>query len=522
MKSVQESITRIKTAVDNNEKIVIYADYDADGIPGAVILSSLFDALKYTNYEVYFPHRHEEGYGIHIDALQKIKKDGTNLVITIDVGITAHEAAQWAHDHDLDMIITDHHEPLCNDDGSQHLPNAYLLVNPKQEGCSYPDPMLCGCAVIYKVIQAFLNTYREEYNIHEGWEKWMLDMVGLATISDMVPLTEENRVFSYFGMKVLRQSKRPGLRALIKDAGLQLTKLTEEDIAFSVTPKINAASRMSHPKEAFSTLRAATMVDAQVRSKQLTQLNNERKKIVASTIKEALGKLRKRDTHDIIVIGSPLWQAGILGLVASKLVEKYHCPVFVWSEEQRTIKGSCRSTENINLVELMTQATPDTFTQYGGHAAAGGFSCEKKEVHFLQERLDAAYQGYRKKHVKEDIKVLPIDMSLTLSDVSMNTYRELRRLAPFGQANPKPLFLFKNLVPIAVEQFGKQSNHIKLWFETNGIRIPAIKFFATKNSFQTTPEEGKAMDVIAHIEHSVFRGTSELRLHIIDILPCNS
>jgi single-stranded-DNA-specific exonuclease len=515
MKGITESIERIKSAVDNDERITIYADYDADGIPGSVVLASLFDALKYDNYDIYIPHRHDEGYGVHMAALEKIKGAGTTLVITIDVGITGHDAAKWCAKNNIDLIITDHHLPSLKKSGKQDLPKASIVINPKQEGCEYPDPMLCGCGVIFKVVQGFLNTHRKEYTISEGWEKWMLDMVGISTVSDMVPLVNENRLFAYYGLKVIKKTKRPGLKKLMWDAGISINYLNEEDIGFGISPKINAASRMSHPEDALAVLRAKNDVDAATSVKHIIKLNNDRKKLVAQTMKQTYAKLEGRTIGDVIVVGSPDWKAGILGLVASKLVEKYKKPAFVWSEEGKEVKGSCRSYNGTHLVELMSAAEDTAFVQFGGHAEAAGFSCKKKEIHFLEERLNTAFETLPKP--KTDGEELQIDAELSLDEITDTLYHEVGQLAPFGVANPKPLFILKNITPTYVGQFGKTKEHPEIHFENSqGQKVRAITFFKTPGDFTVTPEENKTMNLIAHIEHSVFMGKHELRLKIVD------
>lgn len=517
--NLEKTIDRIHQALQQKEHITIYADYDADGIPGASILSSFFDKLGYDNYDIYLPHRHDEGYGIHIEALEKIKENNTSLIITIDVGITGHEAVTWVQDKHIDMIITDHHLPLKKEDGSDDLPQAFCVVNPKQETCHYPDPMLCGSGVIFKVIEGFLKKYREEYQVHLGWEKWLLDMLGIATLSDMVPLRNENRIFAHYGMEVMKKTKRKGLIQLLQDIGTPLNYITEEDITFSITPKINAASRMSHPEDALSVFRAQTNEEVEHALMHLTKLNNERKKLVAATMKEAYAKLEKRQIGSVIVIGSPDWQAGILGLVASKLVERYQIPAFVWSEEQGAIKGSCRTYNGIHLVELMSLADPESFIQFGGHKEAGGFSSEKKEIHFLQERLEAAYTTYTQKETKREDEVLLIDMDLSLQDITVEFYQKVRELAPFGVGNPKPLFCLKNIVPEYIGQFGKTKEHLEIHFKnTLGKKIRAITFFKEPSSFSKEPKKDSAVDLLAHLEYSVFRGKHELRLKIVDFV----
>jgi single-stranded-DNA-specific exonuclease len=518
LKNLEAGITRIHKAIANNEHITIYADYDADGIPGSVILATLLDKIKYDNYNVYLPHRHDEGYGIHIPALEKIKKSGTTLVITIDVGITAHTAADWCRENNIDLIITDHHLPLKNEDGSQNLPKPFLLINPKQDLCEYPDPMLCGCGVMYKFIQGFIQKYGKEFSIHDGWEKWLLDMVAISTISDLVPLQNENRIFAKYGMQVIKKTKRPGLKKLIWDAGIAINYLSAEDIAFGITPKINAASRMSHPKDAFDTFMSKNDTEAIVKVKHLVKLNNERKKLVAQTMKKAYAKMEGRELGKVIVIGSPDWSAGILGLVASKLVEKYHVPAFVWSEEHGEIKGSCRTWNKHHLVDIMSAAKETTFVGFGGHAEAGGFSLLKNEIHFLQERLDAAFSYIEKNSGKKKSEITLIDGKLSLDDVNISSINELKQLAPFGMGNKKPLFMFKKVVPEHVGIFGKTKEHLEIHFKNSkGEKVRALTFFKTPEDFAEVLGKQVPCDLIGHIEHSVFMGKHEIRIKIVDI-----
>jgi single-stranded-DNA-specific exonuclease len=524
MKDLEAAAVRLHQAIQNNERTTIYADYDADGIPGSAALAELFDAIKYENYDVYLPHRHDEGYGIHLDALAQIKEKGTTLIISIDVGITGHEAAQWCHENNVDLIITDHHEPLVNPDGTQNLPEPLFLINPKKETCAYPYDMLCGAGVIFKFIQGFLMKYRDEYNIIEGWEKWLLDMIGIATLSDMVPLQNENRVFAYYGLQVIQKTRRPGLQTLLQRSKIYVRRLTEEDITFSITPQINAASRMSHPEDAYNTLQAKTRDEALLAVEHLQKLNTQRKTLVAQTMKDALQKLKKRKIENSIVVGSPDWQAGILGLVASKLVEHYQVPVFAWSEEHGTIKGSCRTAQNIDLMGVMGSVPSETFLQYGGHLQAGGFSCTKESVHFLPEHIEEAVKKQKDLHEDEDSQAsYTIDMTLKVDEITESKYQELRKLAPFGVANEKPLFLFKDIIPEKIENFGKEANHFKITFKNSlGKSIPAIAFFKTKDSFSIPLQELKPIHIVGTIELSFFMGKKELRISIIDLIdPTN-
>lgn len=516
---INKALERIYAAIKADEKITIYADYDADGVPGSVIIASLFDKINYSNYDIYIPHRHDEGYGVHIEALEKIKESGTSLIITIDVGITGYAAADWCNKNSIDFIITDHHLPGKNPDGSEKLPKSFALVNPKRESCNYPDPMLCGCGVMYKIIQGFIKKYGEEFSIPVGWEKWQLDMVGISTISDLVPLQNENRIFAKYGMQVIKKTKRPGLKKLIWDAGISVNHMTAEDIAFGITPKINAAGRMSHPRDAVAVFRAKDEVDATTCVKHLVKLNNQRKKLVATTMEVAYAKLEGQEIGNVIVIGSPDWQAGILGLVASKLVEKYHVPAFVWSEEHGEIKGSCRTWNEVHLVNIMNAAEKGSFNQFGGHAAAAGFSANVEGIDLLQERLNKAFDIVQSKKGEVTEKEITIDAELSLEHVNYSVITDIKLLSPFGMANEKPLFIWKNIIPSYVDQFGKTKEHLDLHFKDSfGKKVRAITFFKTPADYSCIPTVGQPMDLIGHIEHSVFMGKHEVRIKIVDIV----
>lgn len=513
MKDMLLAVERLYRAIQNKESIVIYADYDADGIPAAIILSSLFKKIHYPHYEIYIPHRYDEGYGIHQEALEKITSEKKPLIISVDVGITAHEAADWCTNNDIDLIITDHHLPETKD-GKEFLPKAFAVVNPKREECFYPDPMLAGSGVAFKLVQAFLIRYGKEFHISKGWEKWLLDMVGIATISDMVPLLNENRIFAYFGLKVIQKTKRKGLKSLIWKSGASLNHLNEEDVSFGIAPKINAASRMGKPEDALAVFLAESDVDAESSVKHLEDLNKKRKLLVAQTSKQAYAKVEKKELKDIIVVGSPDWQAGILGLIASKLVEKYQKPAFVWSLENGVVKGSCRSYNGFNLVEIMERAPKETFIQFGGHKEAGGFSCDKNEVHFLEERL---LKNFPTKEIPDEESFIYDDV-IELSEINESLYQEIQKLGPFGASNEKPLFLFKGIIPTSVKQFGKGSEHFELSFKNGNTTLRAISFFREKEDFSFVPEPGIGGVILGHIEQSYFMGKKELRIRIVDYL----
>lgn len=508
---MEKAVMRIIDALNQQQKIVVYADYDADGIPGAVIFSDFFNKINYDNFEIYIPHRHDEGYGLHHDAIEQFIKDKVDLLVTIDLGITAVQEVAHAKEHGLDIIVTDHHE------AGENIPDAYAVVNPKLG--DYPDPMLCGAAVAWKLVSALIERMHDDEELAEiapavGWEKWLLDMVGIATLSDMVPLLNENRTLAWYGLHVLRKTKRLGLLALLKKMYMRKEYLLEDDITFMITPRINAASRMAHPMDAFKLLATDDVIESHMMTQHLVELNDERKKLVAQTMREAHKKLKSRDLPEIIVIGNPEWKAGILGLVASKIVEEFKRPAFVWSRENGHIKGSCRTYGNCDLHELMSSAPPETFSQFGGHKEAGGFSTTEDAIHDLEKNLLSVYIS----DVEEESVDLEYDASLLLSSVNYATYNDIRKLAPFGVANPKPQFLFSDVEITNIRIFGKQKNHIELTITQNDMSVKAMKFFADAMSFSTPLKVGMSVSCIGHIEEDTFGRNKSIRLRLVDIM----
>jgi len=331
-----------------------------------------------------------------------------------------------------------------------------------------------------------------------------------------VPLRNENRAIAYFGLKVLRKSPRPGLQRLLRKAKVGQTYLTEDDVGFMVAPRINAASRMSVPIEAFRLLATEDEVVAGELSEHLHTINNERKLAVAAVVKDVKKTLSKRELKEVIVIGNPKWRVGVLGIVASNIMEEFGKPVFVWGREgSEHIKGSCRSDGTVNLVELMTAVSNKIFLDIGGHELAGGFSIEQKKIHLLEEELVAGYEKTKKEQSEEQKTV---DKILTIDEVVWDTYKNIERFAPFGVGNPKPVFLFQDVEIADVKIFGKEKNHLELKFKnSNGSFIPAIGFFMDEKTFDFTLEVGRKINLVASVEKSMFRGRAELRLRIVDV-----
>jgi single-stranded-DNA-specific exonuclease len=512
MKDMERVCVRIFEGVEAKEKIVIYSDYDCDGIPAAVIMHDFFIKIGYENFSIYIPDRHDEGYGLHHDAIDKFIEDEVKLLITFDLGITAVDEVAHAQASGIDVIITDHHLPQAD------VPRAYAILNPKQIGCMYPDKMLCGAGVAFKLIQALVIKYGEYWKINNGWEKWLLDMAGVATLSDQVPLVDENRVLAYYGLKVLQKGRRPGLVELFKKASVDITKLNEEDVTFTLAPRINAASRMSDPMKAYGMLSTTDPVEARTLADYLAKINDERKIVVAHIMKDVKNILHKREIKSLVVIGNPAWRIGVLGIIASKIVDEYKCPAFVWGGDGNgDIKGSCRGYGNANLVEMMTLLPENSLLGFGGHKGAGGFSASHEEIHFLEERLITVFDS--NKTEEESVKDYFIDANILIDDVTNENYNAINKLAPFGMGNPKPTFLFKGIKIVALKEFGKEKNHLELSFKTDrGRIIKAIAFFKTRLSFKPALELDSNINLVATFEKSTFAGRTELRLRITDIV----
>ena len=549
LKGAEKSAERIISAIEKDERIAIYADYDADGIPGAVIWDDFFKRIGFTNYSIYIPHRHDEGFGLNKEAVEQLAGEGVKLLITVDCGIADILPVNRANELGMIVIITDHHEP------PPELPPAFAIVDHKQVDCSYPDKNICGAAVGFKLIQAVIKKAKEQgvgskeqgsaalrwlRNFKEGHEKWFLDLVGMATLSDMVPLTGENRALAYYGLAVMRKSPRKGIMRLLHKLKIAQRHITEDDIAFMITPRINAASRMGVPMDAFKLLAADNDTDANICADHLDKINNERKGVVASLVKEVKKKVHERhgaSIPSVIVLGNPEWRPSLLGLAANSCAEEFDRPVFLWGRDgDNVIKGSCRSEGKSHVVELMRAMPIGTLSQFGGHKHSGGFAVAEDAVHYLEQRLNEAADKIRTSNIEirnkseklnsksETTELIDyesdfIDAELSLNEITWSLYNDVAKLAPFGIGNPKPVFLLKELFIVQVRQFGKGSEHVELVFnKPNGGKIPAISFFGAENEWAKTVKAGSKIDLIASLEKSMFKGTPELRLRVIDVV----
>lgn len=518
MIDMSKAAKRLARAIEKKEKIAVWSDYDCDGIPGGVVLH---DFLKKSgaNFVNYIPHRHNEGYGVNILGLEKLASEGVTLVVTVDSGITDVEPVKRANELGMEVIVTDHHLPA---EGG--LPPAYAVLNPNaREDETYPFKGLCGAGVAWKLVCATLAVgFPGRENIPEGWEKWLLDMAGMSTIADMVPLTGENRVIATYGLFVMRKSPRLGLQKLAKSARVDQKRITEDDVGFMLAPRINAASRMGDPKDAFRLLATDSENEADELAKSLEALNRSRRASAGSitrAVHERLldRKLAGKELPAVIAMGDPDWRPGLLGLVANGIAEEYGRPVFLWGREgNETMKGSCRSGPgNANVVNLMQQAG-DTFLGFGGHKASGGFSVAPHAVFDLEERLSKALAALPDEDAREELKA---DIHITPEGATKDLLKQLGKLAPYGMQNPRPLLALHGVTVERVSKFGKAEEHLRLHITREGTPLEAITFYAkrTLGDACDTIASGQVVSMLAHLEEDTFSRGQPVRLRIVAI-----
>ncbi len=513
---IDRAAARILSAITQGERIAIYGDFDCDGIPGSAVLYDTFKKIGYTNVEVYIPHRDNEGYGVHADALRTLAGRGVALVITVDVGTTAVEPVRLAKELGVDVIVTDHHEI------QDVLPDAVAVINPKLG--DYPFRELCGAGVAWKLACAVLDEGRRRgidsfTAIPQGWEKWLLDLVAIATIADLVPLVGENRTLVHFGLTVLRKSPRPGIRALCAKQRLRQHEVSEDDISFTFAPRLNAASRMGDPETAFKLLTTEDHEEAAQLAAHLESLNTKRKGVVARMVRDARKRtlLRYASHEKVVVLGDTAWKPALLGLVANSIMAERGGVVCVWGENAKgDLKGSCRSDGSISIVDLFN-AAKDAFQEYGGHQQSGGFSIGRDQAHTLPDALSRAAEQLVASAV---VRGGTHDAQVTLREMSWTLFSDVSRLAPFGIGNPKPVFRIARASVSSLRAFGKEKNHVELSLSCfdSGARARAFDFFRRPEDFTHCPSPGEAVDILATLVRDSFRGPQSLALRLVDIV----
>ncbi|WP_434797563.1 single-stranded-DNA-specific exonuclease RecJ [Terrisporobacter vanillatitrophus] len=502
MKDMKKATERIKKAIENKERIYIYGDYDVDGVSSTSILYIYFKSIGYP-VKYYIPNRLEEGYGINEDAIRKINNDGCDLIITVDCGITSVNEVELANELGIDVIITDHHE--CQSD----IPNAYAIVNPKQEDCNYPFDMLCGCGVAFKMIQALTDEEEFKTSMFD-----YLEVVTLATICDIVPLIDENRIIVKNGLKLMKEGKNLGLRELIKVCGIETSKIGSSHIGYSVGPRINASGRLGYSYLGVQLFTTDFEDEAKEIANILETKNIERQMIESKMYKEAEDVISSNENYKddkVLVVAKEGWQHGIIGIVASKLTEKYYKPTILLTIEDGEATGSARSIKGFSIFDALVSCK-DLMNKFGGHEQAAGLALDAENIEDLRKRVnEIADYNLNKEDLIENVKV---EYELEEESVTLGLVDDLHKLEPFGLSNPSPRFIIRDLLLTNIYKMGKNKQHLKLICE-NEKPYECIGFNMAylADNFQ----EGDKIDVLFQVDENNFNNERKLQFLLKDI-----
>ncbi|PIB37314.1 single-stranded-DNA-specific exonuclease RecJ [Reichenbachiella sp. 5M10] len=502
MKNMSIAVERLTQAIFNNEKILIYGDYDVDGTTSVALVYSFLKTFS-SNLFTYIPDRYTEGYGVSMKAMDWAIEHRMDLIITLDCGIRAVQTISHAAANHIDTIICDHHLP------GPVLPPAVAILDPKQPDCDYPYEELSGCGIGYKLMEAFSI----QNGIDENQLLQFLDLVAVSIASDIVPITGENRTLAFFGLKKLNSHPVPGLSALITKAGLK-TPLTISNVVFGIGPRINAAGRISHADAALDLLTQNSLEAAKVFAEKLNLENEERKSYDESITKEALDLIAKGDpNNNTTVLFKKDWHKGIIGIVASRCIEHYYRPTIILTESNNLITGSARSIEGFNVYAAI-EACSEHLEQFGGHKYAAGLTMKKSQLKKFKETFEQKVSEVIKPEDKIE-KVL-IDMELSLDEISPKFNSILKQMGPFGPGNMQPVFVSRGVTLHTAPRVLKEK-HLKLAIKQNGSMVfDAIGFgMSSYEELVSAP-----FDIIYTIEENHFRGETTLQLMIKDLRVC--
>lgn len=502
MAGMDAAVERLKRAVANREKILIYGDYDVDGTTAVVVLLAGLERLG-ARVEVHIPDRLKDGYGMRVPVVERAAAEGVTVLLSVDTGIREHEVVARAQQLGIDCIITDHHLP------KESLPPAHALLNPRRPDCRYPDKNLSGVGVAFKLVQGLLGD-----GMSDGLLQSFLKIVAIGTIADVVPLTGENRVIAKFGLEGLRRPVAAGLTALMEVARLDGRTPTAGDIAFRVAPRMNAAGRMEDARAVIELLRTTDAVKARQIAGHLDQLNSERQRAEESILNEigALVKARAEfgDRYSLVFAGAG-WHRGVIGIVAQRLVERHYRPTLVIGVENGTGQGSGRSIANFHLLNALTDCE-HVFERYGGHAAAAGFALPSHRIGELTERFEAYA---RKNLAPEDlVALLRVDAEVGLDQMDWPVYEQLKRMEPFGMGNPTPVFAARGL-RLALPPRVVGEKHLKLKVANGGRDWDAIGW--RKAEQVKLLEACGAIDLAFTLDENTWQGMSTLQMVIKDL-----
>ena len=499
MPDMNEAIERIKKAIDNKEKITIYGDYDVDGITSVSILYKFFKDLN-VETDIYIPNRITEGYGLNENAIRTIFERGTNLIITVDCGITAIDEVKLATELKMDVIVTDHHEP-----GEDIPEDAIAVIDCKRKDNQYPFRELAGCGVAFKLTQAL----SKKLQIDEKFYLKNLDLACIGTISDIVPLVDENRTIAKLGLMLVNQTKNIGLKELINQS--KYKNINSETVSFGLSPRINASGRMGHQEDGLNLFLTNDPIKARELATKLNEYNNERQRIEKKIFEEVVVRAENESEKKCIVLGNENWHHGIIGIVSSKITEKYYKPSILICFEGEEAKGSGRSIKGFDLHEAVEKCNKN-LTAFGGHSMAVGLSLKTKDF----EKFKNDFEKYASEHITDEMlqKTIDIDEIITKKDINIETIKDLKKLEPFGEGNKKLLILYKNLKINSIRTLS-EGKHLKLLVEDDGIGINAMGF--NMGNLASQYKIGDKVDIVGNIEVNSYNGKDSIQLVIVDL-----
>ena len=505
MKNMDIAVNRISKNIQNQKPILIFGDYDVDGTTGA---SLLYLGLKDLNaiVEYYIPHREKEGYGLSSGGIDYAQSVGADLLITCDCGINAFQPVDYANEHEVDIIITDHHIP------DKKLPNAYAVLNPKQKGCEYPFKGLCGCGVAFKLISAL----SEKSGIGQNVGLNYLDLVALATSADMVPILDENRVLVHGGLDQLEESKSTGIHQLLVQTGLVGESLNVGKLVFGLAPKINAAGRMGDANRTVELLTTSDKMRAEELASILVRENKRRQLIQEDIVNDAIRIVHSQvdlENNKVVIIGSKGWHPGVVGIVASRIKDEFSRPAIVIAFDKKGIgKGSARSIPNLDLYEALSYAAK-FLEGYGGHPMAAGLTVREDKF----ENFKSLFLRNVNKILTNDdlIPAISIDGEMALTDINSRFMRFLERLGPFGPGNMRPKFVSRNLSISGQPRLMGNGEHIRFIVSQNGRNYPAVGF--KLSSHYEDLIRGVPVDIAYVVEVNQWQGQSNIQLNVRDI-----
>lgn len=517
---MQRAVDRLREAIEKQELIIVHGDYDADGISAASILTHTLKTLG-ANVDGFIPHRELDGYGVKHSTIDTLAARGAQVIITCDCGISNAPEIEHARGKNIDVIVTDHHAI------PETLPDAYAILHPKVSGETYPDKTLSGGGVAFKLMQGMMQDPEMRKRLPagvnpDGFQKWQLDLVAISSVADMVPLVGETRTLVYFGCKVLGKTKRHGLRALLARDKIIITDngpsspITPQTIGFKIAPRINAAGRMDHGKTAFEMLLAESPAEGQRLADQLYQHNTDRQKLTEQIVKEAQAKIKRDalDSYASLVVAGEGWPAGLVGLIASRLKEKYYKPTFVIGINEDRIVGSGRSIDEWNMIAAM-QTRPDLFTKFGGHPQACGFSLAN--IAAIQTFADAMHElaNMQVEKIQELIPTIAIDARVKIDELDWELLQHLEKFEPFGIGNPEPTFLSEHIHIVQAQPMGADGKHVRLIVK-NGTPVTKkmVAFSMGEHLPHFTP--GRAIHGVYSFSKNEWNGNTELQYKLQD------